>query len=270
MYAHILHFNSLQLWTCADLTTSISFSFLQFQMNYGTLAKHWTAWRAVLCAHLTVALKLTKTCVPSNRATAARTSIRYAAIWRNMKATLMWSPKRFHMISHVFTEVAGRRRLLEAVLPPHRQRLTNVVSAYLSAACDRSWINTCNYIWVSCWHVISLQSTISECIRSNIIWFCFSSLFCIRMHAGPPQHSCRKCNFVGHFKFLLAQHMRNVHHCALEAQEGRKHFLVTVYNSQACNRYKKVILHQCYCAFCAKRLFILSQHVTEGIIVLFN
>ncbi|XP_050327144.1 uncharacterized protein LOC126757351 [Bactrocera neohumeralis] len=41
----------------------------------------------------------------------------------------------------------------------------------------------------------------------------------LQMHLGPPQHSCRKCNFVGHFKFLLAQHMRNVHHCALEGQE---------------------------------------------------
>ncbi|XP_054740266.1 uncharacterized protein LOC129245864 [Anastrepha obliqua] len=39
----------------------------------------------------------------------------------------------------------------------------------------------------------------------------------LQIHLGPPQHSCRKCNFVGHFKFLLAQHMRNVHHCTLEA-----------------------------------------------------
>nr|XP_014096815.2 uncharacterized protein LOC106622231 [Bactrocera oleae] len=41
----------------------------------------------------------------------------------------------------------------------------------------------------------------------------------LQIHLGPPQHSCRKCNFVGHFKFLLAQHMRNVHHCVLEGQE---------------------------------------------------
>ncbi|XP_011190356.2 zinc finger and BTB domain-containing protein 17 [Zeugodacus cucurbitae] len=41
----------------------------------------------------------------------------------------------------------------------------------------------------------------------------------LQIHLGPPQHSCRKCNFVGHFKFLLAQHMRNVHHCPLEGQE---------------------------------------------------
>ncbi|CAD7014774.1 uncharacterized protein LOC101448952 [Ceratitis capitata] len=51
----------------------------------------------------------------------------------------------------------------------------------------------------------------------------------LHIHLGPPQHSCRKCSFVGHFKFLLAQHMRNVHHCALEAvgvgPEGSKKYV---------------------------------------------
>lgn len=80
----------------------------------------------------------------------------------------------------------------------------------------------------------------NECIHFNNDCFCICFLFCFvfYLQTGPPQHSCRKCNFVGHFKFLLAQHMRNVHHCVLEGQEGRKHFLVTAYKAEARNRHK--------------------------------
>ncbi|XP_067630214.1 uncharacterized protein [Eurosta solidaginis] len=66
----------------------------------------------------------------------------------------------------------------------------------------------------------------------------------LQKHLGPPQHSCRQCNFVGHFKFLLLQHMRNVHRCTVEvvgaSQQEVKGAAASenaMYNCHLCDEY---------------------------------